>query len=328
MTRAAPGDGSHTVRTYALHGLHVRSELQLDAPVVSASRYDIEILWGQRRAIPDAAPEGQLLSQYSPVSGGSWLTAGADGYVWRVQGACEFVTDRARKHVRVHLAPDSEPELAALLTVTFLARMLVLDGHCVLHASAVELDGKAVALIGATGSGKTTIAALCCAVGARLITDDALRVELSARGARCYRGSCELRLRPQAARFAERFGPETRRSTLDGRIAVRPEPADAVSFPLAAFVAPRCLHAQIELRVERLRGAAALLELMRYPRTLGWIDDAQSRRNLEVLSGLVAAVPVYRADLAWTDSLAPEVARDILEAVLPGHASVSDGLRR
>jgi len=314
--------------TYALHGLCVRSEVPLDAPVVDASPHDIEIVWGERRVIADAAPDGELLSYLSPPDGDSWLVRGADGYVWRVQGACEFITDATRRHVRVHLAPDTEAELASLLAVTFLARMLVLDGHCVLHASAVEVDGSAIALVGHTGSGKTTLAALCCAVGTLLITDDALRVEPGDSGASCYSGSCELRLRPQAARFAELFEPQAQRTTLDGRTAVRPAHAEGVTFPLAALVAPRCVEALATIHVERLRGAVAALELMRFPRTLGWTDDAPAQHSLEILSELAASVPIYRADLPWSDDLGPQLASDLLAEVLAESAGVSGRRRR
>jgi hypothetical protein len=321
-------DASALSPTYALHGLRVRSEVRLDAPLISSSSYDVEIRWADRRAIPDAPPDGEVLSILNPSIGSSWLTRNADGYVWRVHGACEFVTDPTRTHVQVHLAPDADEEIASLLAVTFLARMLVLDGSTVLHASAVELDGRAVALIGHTGAGKTTLAALCCMAGARLVTDDALRVELAADGPLCYRGSNELRLRPQAERFAELFAPGARRTTLDQRTAVRPELSPGVTFPLAAIVAPRCLHAQIDVQVERVHGAAAVLELLRYPRTLGWTDPQQPQRNLDLLSALAAAVPVYRAELPWTDELGPQVAEELLAAVLPADRGVSDAPRR
>jgi hypothetical protein len=55
----------------------------------------------------------------------------------------------------------------------------VLQGLDVLHASAVAWDGGAVAFLGASGAGKTTVATRLMARGARLITDDALALGLA-----------------------------------------------------------------------------------------------------------------------------------------------------
>jgi len=51
-------------------------------------------------------------------------------------------------------------------------------GKLVFHASAVEIDGKAVAFIGESGKGKSTLAASFATNGFRFLTDDGLVVEL------------------------------------------------------------------------------------------------------------------------------------------------------
>lgn len=61
---------------------------------------------------------------------------------------------------------------------------------------AEEVGGRAVAFIGSSGIGKTTLKALCCAAGARLVTDDVLRVEPRDGEGWCFHGTCTLRLRP------------------------------------------------------------------------------------------------------------------------------------
>ena len=53
----------------------------------------------------------------------------------------------------------------------------VLRGTHVLHASAVALAGRAVAFMGRSGVGKTTLAGRIVAHGARLMTDDVLAVD-------------------------------------------------------------------------------------------------------------------------------------------------------
>jgi hypothetical protein len=53
----------------------------------------------------------------------------------------------------------------------------VLQGLEVFHASAVAVDGRAVAFLGASGAGKTSIAIALCRLGASFLTDDVLAIE-------------------------------------------------------------------------------------------------------------------------------------------------------
>ena len=58
-------------------------------------------------------------------------------------------------------------------------RLIAQQGHTVLHAGAVSLaeDSRAIAFIGPTGSGKSTLSALFSKHGASLLTDDCLRID-------------------------------------------------------------------------------------------------------------------------------------------------------
>ena len=58
------------------------------------------------------------------------------------------------------------------------SRLLVQRGDYVVHASAVVIGGKAVAFIGASGTGKSTLAAALCRRGHRLLCDDLLRLRI------------------------------------------------------------------------------------------------------------------------------------------------------
>jgi hypothetical protein len=53
----------------------------------------------------------------------------------------------------------------------------VLRGLEVFHASAVAIDGDAVAFLGPSGAGKTSIAIALCRLGASFLTDDVLAIE-------------------------------------------------------------------------------------------------------------------------------------------------------
>src|SRR4051812_7543522 len=71
----------------------------------------------------------------------------------------------------------------------------VAAGLEVLHAAAVVLDGRAVAVTGSSGAGKSSVAAALALRGAALLTDDVLAVERDGAGLVAYPGPPLLALR-------------------------------------------------------------------------------------------------------------------------------------
>lgn len=76
--------------------------------------------------------------------------------------------------LRVGRPKDAFHAEAALRLVWFLATREL--GGVLIHASAVELDGKAALVTGVSTTGKTTIARHCQALGARLLSDEIIQV--------------------------------------------------------------------------------------------------------------------------------------------------------
>ncbi|NEQ88783.1 MAG: hypothetical protein F6K26_55505, partial [Moorea sp. SIO2I5] len=70
-------------------------------------------------------------------------------------------------------APDvDELKLQLALVGTVMAILLQQRGALILHASAVEMDGKAILFLGNSGEGKSTIAAALQAQGYAVVADD------------------------------------------------------------------------------------------------------------------------------------------------------------
>lgn len=72
----------------------------------------------------------------------------------------------------------------------------VLRGYEVLHASAVEIDGRVVAIAGPTGAGKTSLAVQLLALGAGFVTDDALAIDRRDGVVRGHPGAAIASVRP------------------------------------------------------------------------------------------------------------------------------------
>ena len=165
---------------YWLHGLEIRSEIQLPEPRTAVDSPDLEILREPSTSIPDESPPGTPVADFE-IHSRQWYvaTAGDDGFIIRFPGIADFLIDAELSTIRCRPDPKTEEGLLPLLSSgTVLSFLLSLRGECVLHASAVEEGGRAIAVAGVSGAGKSTCAALLCASGARLVTDDVLRVKI------------------------------------------------------------------------------------------------------------------------------------------------------
>ena len=133
-------------------------------------------------------------------------TAVDQGFRLRFFGTCDVDLDPSLTRATVHPMPGADPDLlSVLVSGTLLAFVLTMRGETVLHASAVQVGDAALAFVGASGMGKSTMATLLCADGARLVTDDVLRLDTTSSPPTCALGATELRLRKGADHLSERF---------------------------------------------------------------------------------------------------------------------------
>ena len=171
-------------------------------------------------------------------------TAVDDGFRLRFFGSCDVDLDPSLTRATVRPMPGADPDLlSVLVSGTLLAFVLTMRGETVLHASAVQVGDAALAFVGASGMGKSTMATLLCADGARLVTDDVLRLDTTSSPPTCALGATELRLRKGADHLAERFANQSGsapglRTTGDARQALAAGPATTEDLPLAALVVP------------------------------------------------------------------------------------------
>lgn len=292
------GQGEGLQKTYSLYSLIIRSPLPLPAPLLPNSEAaNWTAHWAEPKLIRVRPPRGRLLAEHHFNKTVGYAHAQAKNtVVLRYFGTCEFRCDRAARRIAVHVDPRAPAGYAAtLLAGSVPACLLALAGETVLHASAVTKNGAAIAFVGYSGAGKSTLAAMACAVGARLLTDDVLRLDPAAAALRCYPGANELRLRPKAAELAATANVQQSSETPDGRTAIRPLASDETRPPLSAVVLPRPQKEQTALCVRRLPPSEALTALLACPRVLGWRDHRLGANELPLLARLVRTVPVYQA---------------------------------
>lgn len=147
----------------------------------------------------------RTVGQLRDRAAGTPINAGfvfPDGF--RVHSDAEGVFDVFDAR-RIEYRPTAQWDgvMPATFYGTVAALTLALRGRIPFHASAVEVDGRAILLTGAPGAGKSTLAAQMLGHGARLLSDDLSVVESSADGPLVCRGRSTIRLHREMAERVE-----------------------------------------------------------------------------------------------------------------------------
>ncbi len=173
---------------YVAYGLSIRSRLHLPELFDGGVRPELEIRLGKSEPTArDAIDRNVCVRTTCDEVQLAWPTVG------------RFLV-RGGREILVHPARDAdERTLRLFLLGPALAILLRQRGFLTLHASAVAIDGAAAVFIGASGSGKSTIAAALHERGHAVIADDVVAVELSGTGLRVPPGIPQLKLWPDAA---------------------------------------------------------------------------------------------------------------------------------
>jgi hypothetical protein len=300
------------VPLHRLYGLTVDSPFGLPAPTVAEGPADVTVTVGSERSIPDEPPQGKVLSSVNLGAINYSTTRTGNGYVLRFPGRCDATMNEALSTVElVAASPDLRLFAELLLAGNVLATLLTLRGECVLHASAVATDGRAIAFIGPPGRGKSTLAALACAAGADLITDDVLRPVLEDAVWICPSGTNVIRLRPQAEAVTELVQGIVQRTT-DDRVGLSPGHAGRLT-PLGAVVFPLPSRTADAVKLTPLKGTDSLMRLTAFPRLLGWVDPEILASSFRWNAQLAREVPTFEAVVPWGPPFKASTARELLD---------------
>lgn len=128
-----------------------------------------------------------------------WLTFAKHdcGYLLRFTELADFLVSRDGKEIRCYTAePFAQETIRHLLLDHVMPLVISHQGHLVLHGSAIATPQGAVAFLGKSGQGKSTLAAGLSALGFPLITDDCLLLKLEEGELRCVPSYPGVRLWP------------------------------------------------------------------------------------------------------------------------------------
>lgn len=259
---------------------------------------------------------------------GAWRSPAGAGSRLRLQfealdGAWgDLVIDDRGETMRLTLDESADLDDACeLLTATVFSCVLSQRGLTCLHASVVAIEDRAVALIGAKGAGKSTLALALARRGGRLVSDDVAAVTVHDGTCWVAVGRAALRMRPDSAATlgagftALRPVWATAPPSLDKRYYEAGDHTGACAptpLPLAGvfLLAPRGDAATPQLRP--MAPGELLPVLLANRHTAPVLDRAGHRRDFACLGELVRCVP--GRELTRPDDLG--TVSDVAEAVL------------
>lgn len=161
------------MHSYRICGLSVASDIVLPGLIAGTADSFPEVII-RHGAVPQALPD-------ATITGPTWQIAGKQ-FLLSVPNVARFLL---KDGVEIVFAPDSEAsaeDVPIFVLGTVFGILLHQRQQIVLHASGVEVNGKAVVFCGPSGAGKSTLAAALAQRGYRLITDDVCAITLTTDG--------------------------------------------------------------------------------------------------------------------------------------------------
>jgi hypothetical protein len=279
------------------------------------------------------AEELTYQSAYTDDSGSPALRIwrSADGLYLRLAyyDGMQFWLERTGKEIWA-IWPEASTleDASAYILGPVLGVVLRLRGVTCLHASAVALDGQAVAFVGAEGAGKSTTAAAFAREGHSVLSDDVVALTEDELGFLVVPAYPHLCLWPDSvatlygsANALPHFstGWEKHRLSLgDGKTRFEKQP-----LPLGAIYFLGQRRSDRAPFVEVIRPQAALLSLVADTFANKILDRELRAREFEVLGRLVRTVPVQRV---IPHSEASRV-RDLCRVIREDFASLQASMR-
>lgn len=295
---------------YSVFGLRLASNRQLPGlspihgPATSASDICIEFL-EQSESKDDSSGETlwyttDILNEQGEPGLKIWKRQNTGESFIRYINGLTFCLDAAIQHVLVSCAqPMSHGEVCSFLLGPVMGIALRMRGTTCLHASGVEINGRAVAFAGAMGAGKSTTAAIFAQRGHPVLADDIVTLEKCASTFVTRPAYPFLNLLPDSVGLA--FGTNRSSECADSEI----EKAQVMlegrnlrfqgqSLALGSIYILERADQLAAARIDPIRPQEAFMQLASHTYANKILDQEMRSREFQILGELVKSMPVRR----------------------------------
>ncbi|HVX40654.1 MAG TPA: hypothetical protein VHB25_13885 [Gemmatimonadaceae bacterium] len=295
------------MHSYRAFGLIFSSELACPELATATGHPDVSVRFAQPFTVQDTSAEAA--SGYDVRPG---------HFVLRVPRIGRFIVEEGRSITIVPELGVDDGSLRLFLLGTAVGALLHQRAELPLHGSAVWKDGRSVLLLGASGAGKSSLAAALCRHGWRLQSDDISVVKARNGLATCEAGFPRQKLWPDMLR---QLGDDAERyDTIRAGLEKRNVPVESDLF----HDAPAVVRGVVALGA--YRGKMPLLAPVMGPHRMGLLKRLTFRPNLrtplnmdlahfEIIAALARQASVWRlqrprldgSPLALAEFLAPQL---------------------
>ena len=240
-----------------------------------------------------------------------------EGYLLRFPDLGDFDVSADGRAVRAWPAPGiSEDTMQHLYLNQVLPLALSKQGRIVFHASAVEMRNGAIAFLGESGRGKSTLAASFAAGGQRFLTDDALLLDPAEGGYLVQPSHPSIRLwddSQEALLAADAEAAPPVQYTPKARILS----GDSLPFCNAACRLRRVYFlgygSAEKLTIQPMRPSEAMIGLVRNSFLLDIEAQEMLSSHFDLLAEMVALPIYYHLDYPRSFAALPDIRQSILE---------------
>lgn len=219
---------------------------------------------------------------------------------------------------RILVAADTAADAATLehlLLDQVLPRLLAQQGHLLIHASALDIDGRGALFTGPSGWGKSTLAALLHRHGHAVLSDDCVQLTAAVEGFQAVPTYPSLRLYPDSLGEALPGAGETAPVASYSeklRVPVAAQEEGNAVYPVdALYLLGEPAEAGEAIRIMPLRPAETCQALLRHSFKLDVGDRAANAHQFALCGAVARAIPAFRLDYPRDFSRAGELVRHI-----------------
>ena len=287
--------------SYFAYGLGIHSNISIPELIPAQVPCDVQINVDINAKIPAEVPSNQ---HYLKISDEEAIFSDKNIGTFLIHNGCEITA------IPQHSVEDSRIRLCIIGTI--FAILLYQRGLFVLHGSAVEVDGGAVAFIAPSGWGKSSMTAALHAKGHHIISDDVVPVSIEGNTMNVFPGFPQLKLYPEVA---ETLGHDKSKLHLlhpdldKGGLRVTQQEFSQTSLPLKRIYA---LAKDTTLGIEPIKSQEAVIHLIRNSIPTRWVQPNSTSHFLQC-ADIAKNIPFYSLKRSNDLSSLPTLAQMVIE---------------